>query len=382
MKHVASESVTEGHPDKICDQISDGILDAVLTVDPSARVAIETMVTPSLVHIGGELTTTADYIDLQEVTRNVLRRIGDSDSLGLPADTVAIIATVNKQSPEIAHAVTATSDKDLGAGDQGMMFGYATNETANLMPLPIALAHWLSLKLTDARKSGQIGYLRPDGKTQVVVRYDDDGKPAGIENILISTQHDPDYGPAQIKQDLRKLVVEPALKEFGFGGTDYELLVNPSGSFVVGGATADTGLTGRKVIQDAYGGSAHHGGGAFSGKDATKVDRSAAYAMRWVAKNIVAAGLADRAEVQVAYAIGRAEPVGFSVDTFGTGRVSDADIADAVLDVFDLRPHAIIDELDLTRPVYSKTSVGGHFGRGGFMWERTNMVDDLKRAIR
>lgn len=377
VKLIASESVTEGHPDKICDQISDAILDAVLTEDKNARVAIETMVTPGLVHIGGELTTSADFIDIQAITRQVLRGIGQSAALGLPADGVAIIATVNRQSPEIANAVDGM---ELGAGDQGMMFGYATNETDSLMPMPIAIAHALSLALTEARKHHAIPYLRPDGKTQVVVRYED-GKPVGIHNVLISTQHAPSFEIVRLIGDLRELVVDPVLRSFRMDQHDFEFLVNPSGSFVVGGATADTGLTGRKIIQDAYGGSGRHGGGAFSGKDATKVDRSAAYAMRWVAKNIVAAGLADRVEVQVAYAIGRAAPVSFSVDTFGTGKASDERIASAVLEAFDLRPSAIIEQLKLTQPIFASTSVGGHFGREGFSWEQTNQVKALQSAL-
>jgi len=381
MKYIASESVTEGHPDKICDQISDGILDAVLKEDPKARVAIETMVTPGLIHIGGELTTTADYIDIPEVAREVMRKIGNSASLGLPADSVAIIPTVSKQSTEIAKAVNQKANKQLGAGDQGMMFGYASNETSELMPLPIALAHALSTKLTQVRKNNFLSYLRPDGKTQVVLKYQN-GIPIGIKNILISTQHAASYEVVRIKDDLMEHVVKPVLEQFQLSTMDFEFLVNPSGSFIVGGATADTGLTGRKIIQDAYGGSGKHGGGAFSGKDATKVDRSAAYAMRWVAKNIVAAGLADRVETQVAYAIGLAEPVGFSVETFGTGKMDDSDIEMAVASAFDLRPQAIIEMLDLLKPIYSQTSVGGHFGKAHLTWEQTNMIDDLKRAIR
>jgi S-adenosylmethionine synthetase len=381
MKYIASESVTEGHPDKICDQISDGILDAVLKEDPKARVAIETMVTPGLIHIGGELTTTADYIDIPEVAREVMRKIGNSASLGLPADSVAIIPTVSKQSTEIEKAVNQKANKQLGAGDQGMMFGYASNETSELMPLPIALAHALSTKLTQVRKNNFLSYLRPDGKTQVVLKYQN-GIPIGIKNILISSQHAASYEVVRIKDDLMEHVVKPVLEQFQLSTMDFEFLVNPSGSFIVGGATADTGLTGRKIIQDAYGGSGKHGGGAFSGKDATKVDRSAAYAMRWVAKNIVAAGLADRVETQVAYAIGLAEPVGFSVETFGTGKMDDADIEMAVASAFDLRPQAIIEMLDLLKPIYSQTSVGGHFGKAHLTWEQTNMIDDLKRAIR
>lgn len=381
MKLIASESVTEGHPDKIADQISDGILDAVLEQDPEARVAIETMVTPGLVHIGGELTTTAEWIDVAEVARKVLRNIGNSSTLGLPADSVAIIPTVSKQSVEIGNAVSESQNKQLGAGDQGMMFGYASTETKNLMPMPIALAHALSSRLTQARKSKEITYLRPDGKTQVVIKYDGN-QPIGIKNILISTQHAPSDEVLSLREALLEKVVNPVLETFELPDKGHELLVNPSGSFVVGGATADTGLTGRKIIQDAYGGSGRHGGGAFSGKDATKVDRSAAYAMRWVAKNIVASGLADRCETQVAYAIGRAEPVGFSVETFGTGQISDAEIADAVMSVFDLRPKAIIEMLELKKPIYAQTSVGGHFGKLGMTWEQTNMTAELKRAIR
>lgn len=380
MRYKASESVTEGHPDKIADQISDGILDAVLQQDEDARVAIETMVTPGLVHIAGELTTKANWIDLEMAARDVLRKIGDSATLGLPADSVAIIATVSKQSAEIADAVNRNNEQ-LGAGDQGMMFGYASDETTNLMPLPIAIAHALSLKLTEARKNKEITYLRPDGKTQVIIKYAGN-QPIGIKNILISTQHAPSNEALKLKSDIQEIVIEPVLEKFEIPNKQYELLVNPSGSFVVGGATADTGLTGRKIIQDAYGGSGRHGGGAFSGKDATKVDRSAAYAMRWVAKNIVAAGLADRAEVQVAYAIGRPEPLAVTVDTFRTGRCSDREIADAVMQVFDLTPSGIIKALDLKKPIYSQTSVGGHFGRDGFTWEQTNMISELRRVIR
>jgi S-adenosylmethionine synthetase len=376
MKLVSSESVTEGHPDKICDQISDAILDACLEQDRNSRVAIETMVTPGLVHIGGELSTRADFIDVQEIARDVLSGIGNSASLGLPADSVAIISSINKQSPEIAKAVDG---EELGAGDQGMMFGYATTETPELMPMPITIAHAMSRKLAELRKEARLPYLRPDAKTQIVLAYVD-GKPSHAHNIVISTQHAPSTESLVMQAHLDALVVRPTLERYGLPTDGYELLVNPSGSFVAGGATADAGLTGRKIIVDTYGGAARHGGGAFSGKDPTKVDRSAAYAMRWVAKNLVAASLAERVEVQVAYAIGRAEPVGFYVDSFGTGARHDEELAEIVQKVFDLRPAQIIKGLDLLKPIYRHTTVYGHFGKSFLPWEQINKVDELVRA--
>jgi S-adenosylmethionine synthetase len=392
-----SESVTEGHPDKIADQISDGVLDAVLTDDPYGRVACETLVNTGLVVVSGEISTET-YVDIQEVARETVRRIGyDNASYGFDCDTCAVINAIDKQSPDIAQGVSAAyetrhdpGDEDeldvAGAGDQGMMFGYASNETEELMPLPISLAHKLAKRLSEVRKGEVLPYLRPDGKTQVTVRYRD-GRPVEIEKILISTQHaDGIDSETLIKPDLIEHVLRPVLP-----GELYEekklmknFLVNPTGRFVIGGPMGDCGLTGRKIIVDTYGGMARHGGGAFSGKDPSKVDRSAAYAARWVAKNIVAAGLADRAEVQVAYAIGVAHPVSVMVETFGTERegMSRARIAKAVDEVFDLRPGSFREELKLHRPIYQKTAAYGHFGREDhdFTWEKTDRAHSLRSA--
>jgi S-adenosylmethionine synthetase len=390
-----SESVTEGHPDKVADQISDGVLDAVLRDDPYGRVACETLVNTGLVVVSGEISTET-YVDIQEIARETIRGIGYTDAdLGFSADSCAVLNAIDKQSPDIAQGVdqayekrTDASDEDeldvAGAGDQGMMFGYATNETEALMPLPISLAHRLAERLAAVRKAGTLDYLRPDGKTQVSVRYLD-GKPVEIEKLLISTQHREGAEP-QIPGDLWQHVVEPILPK-GLYDADKlrkNFLVNPTGRFVIGGPVGDAGLTGRKIIVDTYGGMARHGGGAFSGKDPSKVDRSAAYAARWVAKNIVSAGLAERAEVQVAYAIGVAHPVSVMVETFGTeqeGRTR-GQIAKAVDEVFDLRPGAFREELKLHRPIYQKTAAYGHFGRedSDFTWEQTNKADALRSA--
>jgi S-adenosylmethionine synthetase len=388
-----SESVTEGHPDKIADQISDGVLDAVLADEPYGRVACETLVNTGLVVVSGEISTDT-YVDIQEIARETIRKIGYTDAdLGFSADSCAVLNAIDKQSPDIAQGVdkayearTDASDDDeldvAGAGDQGMMFGYATNETDALMPLPISLAHRLAERLAAVRKAGTLTYLRPDGKTQVSVRYRD-GRPVEIEKLLISTQHG-EGAESLIPDDLWEHVVEPILPRELYDAAKLRknFLVNPTGRFVIGGPVGDAGLTGRKIIVDTYGGMARHGGGAFSGKDPSKVDRSAAYAARWVAKNIVAAGLADRAEVQVAYAIGVAHPVSVMVETFGTEKIGRAQIARAVDEVFDLRPGSFREELKLHRPIYQKTAAYGHFGRDDhdFTWERTDKVAALKAA--
>jgi S-adenosylmethionine synthetase len=392
-----SESVTEGHPDKISDQISDTVLDAVLAEDPTGRVACETLVNTGLIVISGEISTTAD-LDFQALARNTVDEIGYNDAtFGFDSNTCAVMVTVDKQSPDIAQGVdeayetrTAGSGDDFdlaGAGDQGMMFGYATDETPDLMPAPIALAHRLAEKLAAVRHDGTFDYLRPDGKTQVSVRYRD-GRPVGIEKVLISTQHAEEIGQEQIRSDLWEGVVVPVLDqeevpyEANELNADGNYLVNPTGKFVVGGPMGDCGLTGRKIIVDTYGGFARHGGGAFSGKDPSKVDRSAAYAARWVAKNVVAAGLAERCEVQVAYAIGVAKPVSVMVETFGTEKIGLGRIAELVDEHFDLRPGAFRRDLDLHRPVYRKTAAYGHFGRAlpEFTWESTNKADALREA--
>jgi S-adenosylmethionine synthetase len=389
-----SESVTEGHPDKIADQISDGILDAVLREDPFGRVACETLVNTGLVVVSGEISTST-YVDVQDVARSTIRKIGYVDAdLGFSADSCAVINAIDKQSPDIAQGVDAaletrsegsgSGELDIaGAGDQGMMFGYASNETAELMPLPIALAHKLAKRLAEVRKDGSLGYLRPDGKTQVSVRYVD-GRPVAIEKLLISTQHAESASNEQIKADLWEQVVLSVLPEelFDANALAKEFLVNPTGRFVIGGPVGDCGLTGRKIIVDTYGGMARHGGGAFSGKDPSKVDRSAAYAARHVAKNVVAAGLADRAEVQVAYAIGVAHPVSVMVETFGTEKIARGRIAELVNEHFDLRPGAFRAALDLHRPIYQPTAAYGHFGREepDFTWERTDKADALRAA--
>jgi S-adenosylmethionine synthetase len=379
-----SESVTEGHPDKIADQISDGVLDAVLRDDPAGRVACETLVNTGLVVVSGEISTTT-YVDIQEVARETIRAIGYVDAdLGFSADSCAVLNAIDKQSPDIAQGVDSASDAagSAGAGDQGMMFGYATRETPELMPLPIALAHRLARRLAAVRKAGTLDYLRPDGKTQVTVRYVD-GRPAAIERILISSQHR-EGSEAVIRDDLWEHVVVPVLPAelYDAGRLRESLLVNPTGRFVIGGPVGDAGLTGRKIIVDTYGGMARHGGGAFSGKDPSKVDRSAAYAARHVAKNVVAAGLAERCEVQVAYAIGVAHPVSVMVETFGTESIGRAKILALIDAHFDLRPGAFREALDLHRPIYQKTAAYGHFGREDkdFTWERVDKADALREA--
>ena len=387
-----SESVTEGHPDKIADQISDGVLDACLRDDPGSRVACETLVNTGLVVVSGEITTET-YVDIQQVVRETIRRIGYTDAaLGFSADSCAVLNAIDKQSPDIAQGVDAShearsggsADQALlaGAGDQGMMFGYACNETPELMPVPIALAHRLAKRLATVRKSGELDYLRPDGKTQVSVRYRA-GVPVAIEKVLISTQHD-EGTEGRIPDDLWEHVVLPTLPDDLFDPSDLrkEFLVNPTGRFVIGGPVGDCGLTGRKIIVDTYGGMARHGGGAFSGKDPSKVDRSAAYAARWAAKNIVAAGLADRCEVQVAYAIGVAHPVSVMVEDFGTGRVPRSRLQELIEEFFDLRPGSFRQELDLHRPIYQQTAAYGHFGRddADFTWEQTTKADALRDA--
>jgi S-adenosylmethionine synthetase len=387
-----SESVTEGHPDKIADAISDAILDAMLEKDPTSRVAVETLITTGQVHIAGEVTTEA-YVDIASIVRRTVLAIGyDSSKKGFDGESCGVSVSIGSQSPDIAQGVDEAYEARVegetdelekqGAGDQGLMFGFACDQTPELMPLPIALAHRLSRRLTAVRKDGTVPYLRPDGKTQVTIEYSD-GKPVRLDTVVVSTQHAEDIDLVSLlTPDIAEHVVAPELEGLGIETDGYRLLVNPTGKFVIGGPMGDAGLTGRKIIVDTYGGYARHGGGAFSGKDPSKVDRSAAYAMRWVAKNVVAAGLATSCEVQVAYAIGKAEPVGLFVDTHGTGVVSDEVLQDAVVEVFDLRPAAIIRDLDLLRPIYGATSAYGHFGRedADFTWERTDRAELLRKV--
>ena len=386
-----SESVTEGHPDKICDQISDAVLDALLAQDPMSRVACETAVTTGLVLVMGEITTEG-FVDIQKVVRDTIREIGyDRAKYGFDCDTCGVIVALDEQSPDIAQGVNKalearSGDEDaidaIGAGDQGMMFGYATNETEELMPYPISLAHKLALRLSKVRKDGTLPYLRPDGKTQVTVEYDEEGKPARLDAVVLSTQHSEEVTEEQIHEDVKKYIFDEVLpKELVDENTKF--FINPTGRFVVGGPNGDSGLTGRKIIVDTYGGYARHGGGAFSGKDCTKVDRSAAYAARYVAKNIVAAGLADKCEIQLSYAIGVAHPTSVMVDTFGTGKLSDERLVEIVRENVDLRPAGIINMLDLRRPIYKQTAAYGHFGRTDvdLPWEKTDKVDTLKKYL-
>ena len=392
LRLFTSESVTEGHPDKICDQISDSILDALLAVDAKSRVAVETMVTTGLVHVAGEVTTSG-YVDIPTIVRELITGIGyDSSEVGFDGESCGVEVSIGAQSPDIAQGVDDAlearegSDTDeidhQGAGDQGIMFGFATVETPQLMPVPIWLAHRLAERLAEVRKSGRLDYLRPDGKTQVTIGYDGD-VPRTVETVVLSTQHSPAVANTQLFAEVTEQVIRPVLATAGLDDSHTRILINPTGRFEIGGPHGDAGVTGRKIIVDTYGGASRHGGGAFSGKDPSKVDRSAAYALRWVAKNAVAAGLAARLEVQVAYAIGKAAPVSLYVETFGTGRVSDEAIIAAVREVFDLRPGAIIRDLDLLRPIYAATASYGHFGRElpDFTWERLDRVDALRSAV-
>ena len=392
LRLFTSESVTEGHPDKICDQISDTILDAILAEDPQARVAVESMVTTGLVHVAGEVTTEA-YVDIPGLIREKVQQIGyTSSDIGFDGKSCGVSVSIGEQSPDIAQGVNSgievregSSHDDLdnqGAGDQGIMFGYATNETPTLMPAAIALAHGLSSELARVRKEGVFDFLRPDGKTQVTIGYDGT-KPVAIDTVVLSTQHDPSVSTEDLRHEMEHNLIRPFLADTGLDLGSLKVLINPTGRFEIGGPMGDAGLTGRKIIVDTYGGASRHGGGAFSGKDPSKVDRSAAYAMRWVAKNIVAAGLADRVEVQVAYAIGVAHPVGLYLESFNTAKVSEEKLRDAVLEVFDLRPRAIIRDLDLLRPIYAQTAAYGHFGRElpDFTWERTDRAEALRSAV-
>jgi len=392
LRFFTSESVTEGHPDKICDQISDTILDAMLAQDPTSRVAVETMVTTGLVHIAGEVTTEG-YVEIPQIVRQKIREIGyTSSQIGFDGSSCGVSVSIGQQSPDIAAGVDAGFEHreggsaDLydsqGAGDQGLMFGYATNETPTLMPVAIHTAHRLAERLSEVRKSGLVDYLRPDGKTQVTIGYD--GTQAkSVSAVVLSTQHNPGIALEDLRAEMKRVVIEPILQQTGLDLSDTKFFINPTGIFEIGGPMGDAGLTGRKIIVDTYGGASRHGGGAFSGKDPSKVDRSAAYATRWVAKNVVAAGLADRAEVQVAYAIGVAKPVAVYVETFGTAKVPQEAIEKAISKVFDLRPRAIIEELDLLRPIYAQTAAYGHFGRElpDFTWEQTNRVGQLQAAL-
>ena len=393
LRLFTSESVTEGHPDKICDQISDAILDGIIAQDPAANVAVETMVTTGQVHVAGEVTTSS-YVEIPSIVRETILGIGyDSSTRGFDGEFCGVSVSIGEQSPdinaggyeslEVRQCIAADEYDRQGAGDQGIMFGYASNETNVLMPAPIWLAHRLSERLTKVRKDGLLTELRPDGKTQVTLGYDSNNVPVSVDTVVVSSQHTASYDLADLRADIEKHVIAPVLGSVDLDSSNAKFIVNPAGRFVQGGPVGDAGLTGRKIIVDTYGGSARHGGGAFSGKDPSKVDRSAAYAMRWVAKNIVGAGLADRAEVQVAYAIGQAAPVGLYVETFGTEKVDPIKIEKAVREVFDLRPLAIINELDLRRPIYKKTAAHGHFGRTEpeFTWERLNRVDALRSAV-
>lgn len=393
LRLFTSESVTEGHPDKICDQISDAILDGIIAQDPAANVAVETMVTTGQVHVAGEVTTSS-YVEIPSIVRETILGIGyDSSTRGFDGEFCGVSVSIGEQSPdinagvyeslEVRQGIAADEYDRQGAGDQGIMFGYASNETNVLVPAPIWLAHRLSERLTKVRKDGLLTELRPDGKTQVTLGYDSNNVPVSVDTVVVSSQHTASYDLADLRADIEKHVIAPVLGSVELDSSNAKFIVNPAGRFVQGGPVGDAGLTGRKIIVDTYGGSARHGGGAFSGKDPSKVDRSAAYAMRWVAKNIVGAGLADRAEVQVAYAIGQAAPVGLYVETFGTEKVDPIKIEKAVREVFDLRPLAIINELDLRRPIYKKTAAHGHFGRTEpeFTWERLNRVDALRSAV-
>ena len=391
LRLFTSESVTEGHPDKICDQISDSILDAILTDDPTGRVAVETLVTTGLVHVAGEVSTSA-YVEIPAIVRDVVNRIGyTSSDTGFDGESCGVSVSIGAQSSDIAAGVNkafeqrergSVDPRDLqGAGDQGIMFGFATNETPQLMPMAAWTAHRIAERLASVRKSGELPFLRPDGKTQVTLGYDG-FTPRTVDSVVLSTQHHPDISQEDLRAEVQAAVIDPVLAETGLELPDVKYYINPAGPFVIGGPKGDAGLTGRKIIIDTYGGASRHGGGAFSGKDPSKVDRSAAYAMRWVAKNAVAAGLADRLEVQVAYAIGKANPVGLYVESFGTAHVADDVIVKAIRDVFDLRPAAIVEQLDLLRPIYAQTATYGHFGRElpDFTWERTDRVDELRTA--
>ncbi|MFM5903783.1 MAG: methionine adenosyltransferase [Microbacteriaceae bacterium] len=392
LRLFTSESVTEGHPDKVCDQISDTILDAMLTIDKNARVAVETMATTGLVHVAGEVTCSG-YVDIPDLIRSKILEIGyNSSDIGFDGKSCGVSVSIGEQSKDIAQGVdsgyevreetSSDADDEQGAGDQGLMFGFATNETPNLMPAAISLAHELSQRLAYVRKSGELDFLRPDGKTQVTIGYD--GPVAKtIETVVLSTQHNPTISTEALRDAVRRHVIQPVLDRSSLDSSSVNTLINPTGRFEAGGPMADAGLTGRKIIVDTYGGASRHGGGAFSGKDPSKVDRSAAYAMRWVAKNVVAAGLADRVEVQVAYAIGKARPVGVYVETFGTEKIDTVKIEQAIAEVFDLRPRAIIRDLNLLRPIYAQTAAYGHFGRElpDFTWEATNRVDQLRSFV-